>query len=77
MVEAGLEFFFNMIKWVFNTFLMQIKILNIPLLYYFLVISIMAIVINGILNASYIGSPPMRSIRSYKQRKNSRSGEEE
>lgn len=38
MVDAGLTFFFDMIKWVFNDFLIRVKILNIPVLYLLLAI---------------------------------------
>lgn len=56
MVEAGLEFFFDIIKWVFNDFLIKIKILNIPVLYYFLAIIILGIVIGGLINTASAGS---------------------
>ena len=33
MVEKGLDFFFDMIKWVFTDFLIKVKILNISVLF--------------------------------------------
>ena len=56
MVDAGLNFFFNMIKWVFNDFLIRIKILNIPVLYLFLAILLLGIVINGLINTTNAGN---------------------
>lgn len=64
MVEAALEFFFSMIKWVFNDFLLKIKILNIPVLYLFLAILLLGIVINGLINKVSAGSLILNSSRS-------------
>lgn len=56
MVEAALDFFFDMINWVFNDFLMQIKILGIPLLFYFLAIMILGIIITALINPANAGN---------------------
>lgn len=56
MVEAALDFFFDIINWVFTDFLIRIKILNISLLYYFLAILILGIVIAGLINTSNAGT---------------------
>ncbi len=63
MVEAALNFFFNMIKWVFNDFLLKIKILDIPVLYLFLAILLLGIVINGLINKVSAGGLILNSSR--------------
>lgn len=63
MVEAALNFFFDIIKWVFNDFLLKIKILNIPVLYLFLAILLLGIVINGLINKVSAGSLILNSSR--------------
>lgn len=64
MVQASLEFFFDMISWVFNDFLIRIKILDIPVLYLFLAILLLGIVINGLINRVSAGSLVLGSSRS-------------
>lgn len=61
MVEAGLDYFFDRLKWVFNVFLIQIKILDIPLLYYFFALIILSIVISALINTSNAGRLVVRS----------------
>ena len=61
MVEAGLDYFFYRLKWVFNVFLIQIKILDIPLLYYFFALIILSIVISALINTSNAGRLVFRS----------------
>lgn len=56
MVESALDFFFDMIKWVFNDFLIDIKILGISVLYYFLAIMILAFIIGGLINSVTAGN---------------------
>lgn len=56
MVEAGLDFFFDMIKWVFTDFLIKIKILNVSLLYYFLAIILLGIIIGALINPVSAGN---------------------
>ena len=63
MVEAGLDYFFDRLKWVFNVFLIQIKILDIPLLYYFFALIILSIVISALINTSNAGRLVVRSSR--------------
>lgn len=69
MVEAGLNFFFNMIKWVFNDFLIRVKILNIPVLYLLLAILLLGIVINGLLNTPTAGKFILSSSNDRKGKK--------
>lgn len=69
MVEAALDFFFNMIKWVFNDFLIDIKILDISILYYFLAIMILAFIIGGLINSVTAGRIVVNSSRSRKSNK--------
>lgn len=64
MVEAALDFFFDIIKWAFNDFLLKIKILNIPVLYIFLAILLLGIVINGLINRVSAGSLVLGSSKS-------------
>lgn len=56
MVETGLNFFFDMIKWVFTDFLIKVKILNISILYYFLAIILLGIIIGGLINSGSAGN---------------------
>lgn len=53
--QQGIEFFFDMIKWVFGTFLIKIKILEVPVLYYFIVIIIFSVIIAGVVNTAHSG----------------------
>lgn len=64
MVQASLDFFFDMIAWVFNTFLIRIQLFEIPILYYFLAILLLGIVINGLINRVSAGSLVLGSSRS-------------
>lgn len=70
MVEASLEFFFNMIKWVFNDFLIRIKIFNISLLYYFLAIMLLGIVMAALINNVNAGNLVVFSSRSRRRAEN-------
>ena len=58
MIEKSIDFFFNIIKWVFNDFLLRIKIYGVPLIYYFLVLTIVAIVFMGLINSAKISRLP-------------------
>lgn len=51
--ESTLKFFFDMINWVFNDFLMEITILDIPVLYYFVAFILFSILIGGIVNTAH------------------------
>lgn len=70
MVEASLDFFFNIIKWVFNDFLLRIKVLNIPVLYIFLAILLLGIVINGLINTPNAGNLVVTSSNSRRRSEN-------
>lgn len=50
--DAGLDFFFSMIKWVFTDFLINIKVLGFPVLYIFIAIVLVGLVMFGMLNFS-------------------------
>lgn len=73
MVEVALEFFFNMVKWVFNDFLIRIKILDIPVLFYFLAIILLGIIISGLINTTNAGRFVVNSSRSSKRADRKRS----
>ncbi len=72
MVEAGLDFFFDMIKWVFNDFLMKIKILGIPVLYYFLAILVLGFIISGLINSVNAGNIVVKSSSRRSKENNNR-----
>lgn len=72
MVEAGLDFFFDMIKWVFNDFLMKIKILGIPVLYYFLAILVLGFIIAGLINSVNAGNIVVKSSSRRSKENNNR-----
>lgn len=61
MVESSLDFFFDIIKWVFNDFLINIKILGISVLYYFLAIMVLGFIILGLINNVNAGNLVIRS----------------
>lgn len=73
MVEAGLDFFFDMIKWVFNYFLIRVKILNISVLYYFLAILVLGFVIGGLINGVSAGNWVIKASKSGRNNNNERS----
>lgn len=73
MVEVSLEFFFNMVKWVFNDFLIRIKILDIPVLFYFLAIILLGIIISGLINTTNSGRVVFNSSLSSKRADKKRS----
>lgn len=64
MVEAALDFFFNTMKWVFNTFLIDIKILGISVLYYFFAILLLGFIISALINRVTAGNIIVRSMHS-------------
>lgn len=70
MVEAGLDFFFDMIKWVFTDFLIKIKIFDISLLYYFLAIMLLGLVIGGLINGVNAGNLVYSASNSRRRREN-------
>lgn len=72
MVEAGLDFFFDIIKWVFNDFLMKIKILGIPVLYYFLSILVLGFIIAGLINSVNAGNIVVKSSSRRSKENNNR-----
>lgn len=65
--SAVLDFFFNMIKWVFNDFLLRVKVLNVPVLYLFFAILIIGIIISGVLNTTQGGY--MNAVSTSRERK--------
>lgn len=69
MVEAALDFFFDMIAWVFNDFLIRVKILGISVLYYFLAIMILGFIIGGLINSVSAGRIVVNSSRKRKSDK--------
>lgn len=73
MVEAGLDFFFDMIKWVFSDFLIKVKILNISVLYYFLAIILLGIVIGGLINSVSAGNMVFKSSKISRHNRKERS----
>ncbi len=66
MVEAALDFFFYMLSWAFNDFLLKVKILGIPVLYYFLAILILGFIIGGLVNSVSAGRLVVNSSRNRK-----------
>ena len=50
--ETTLKFFFDTVQWVFNEFLIEITILDIPVLYYFVALILFSILIGGIVNTA-------------------------
>ena len=73
MVEAGLNFFFDTIKWVFTDFLIKVKILDISVLYYFLAIILLGIIICGLINPVSAGNVVFKSSKSRRDNDNERS----
>lgn len=73
MVEKGLDFFFDMIKWVFTDFLIKVKILNISVLYYFLAILLLGIVIGGLINSVSAGNMVFKSSKFSRHKNKERS----
>lgn len=67
MVIQGLDYFFSVIKWVFNDFLIQVKILDISVLYYFLAIMLLGIVIGGLINTTNAGRLVLSSSKKSKK----------
>ena len=47
-----IEYFFKIIKWVFNDFLINIKVIGIPVLYLFVAVYVSGMVISGLINTS-------------------------
>lgn len=70
MVEAALDFFFDMIAWVFNDFLIKVKILGIPVLYYFLAILILGFIIGGLINSVSAGNLVSYASNTRRRREN-------
>ena len=70
MVKQGLDFFFSMIKWVFNDFLIKVKILDISVLYYFLAIMLLGIVIGGLINTTNAGNLVVSSSNARRRSEN-------
>lgn len=70
MVEAGLDFFFKMIKWCFNDFLMKIKILDIPILYYFFAIMVLGFIIGALINSVNAGNLVLSASNARRRREN-------
>jgi len=67
-INAGLDFFFDMIKWVFTYFLIEIKIFDISLLYYFFSLLILGFVIGGLINSVSAGNWVYRSSNFHKNK---------
>lgn len=55
VTKSGIDFFFDCLKWIFSDFLMKVKVLDIPVLYYFLAIAMVGILIGGLLNTVQAG----------------------
>lgn len=70
MVESALNFFFDIIKWVFNDFLIDIKILGISVLYYFLAIMVLGFIILGLINSVSAGNVVGYASRSRRRSEN-------
>lgn len=71
MVEKGLDFYFDMIKWVFTDFLINVKILGISVLYYFLAIILLSVVILGLVNSVSAGNIVNYASNTRRRRENS------
>lgn len=71
MVEKGLDFYFDMIKWVFTDFLINVKILGISVLYYFLAIILLSVVILGLINSVSAGNLVNYASNTRRRRENS------
>lgn len=67
MVEKGIDFFFDMLKWSFD-FLIDVKLLGISVLYYFLAILLLGVVIGGLINTSTAGNVISSASNSNKRR---------
>lgn len=51
--ETTLKFFFDTVQWVFNEFLIEITVLDVPILYYFVALILFSILIGGIVNTAH------------------------
>lgn len=66
MQEQGINYFFEMIKWVFTDFLIKVTVLNIPIIYFLVAISLIGLIISGVLNTA---KGAYNNVRSSKHRK--------
>ena len=71
MIYIAIEFFFSVIRWVFNDFLLSIVIFEIPLLYWLIALGIAAILINALLSNS---SAAFRKIKVSKNKGSVKNG---
>lgn len=69
MVEAALDFFFDMIKWSFN-FLLNVEILNVPVLYILFAILLLAFIITALVNIPNAGNAIISAGNSKRRREN-------
>lgn len=67
MVQAALDFFFDMLKWSFD-FLLTIEILNVPVLYIFFAILLLGFIIVALVNVPNAGNSIIKASRSKRKR---------
>lgn len=53
--QTALDFFFEMIRWVFNDFLIRVTVLGVPVLWFFIAFIVIAVVISGVINTTRSG----------------------
>lgn len=69
MVEAAINFFFDMIKWSFD-FLLSIKIVGIPVLYLLLAVLLLGFIIVALVNVPNAGNAIVSAGNSKRRREN-------
>lgn len=69
MVSAAIDFFFDMIKWSFD-FLLQVKILGIPVLYLLLAVLLLGFIIVALVNVPNAGNSIIYASNSKTRREN-------
>lgn len=50
MVEAGIDFYFRILKQVFTVWLVQFTVFGVPVIYVIIAVIIFGIVVSGLLN---------------------------